>query len=88
MIDGLVVIEPNINPDSAGKFAIDFGGDKFGGHGTSLYDNHTLMAVYAGCAAFWRAAKRAMSPIRARVDTRGGELQKMKLSPRRNGVAR
>ena len=51
IIDGLVVIEPNINPDSAGKFVIDFGGDLFVGHGTSLYDNHTLMAVYAACAA-------------------------------------
>ena len=51
MIDGLVVIEPNINPDSAGLFAIDFGGEVFTGHGTSLYDNHTLMAIYAPCAA-------------------------------------
>jgi hypothetical protein len=50
LIDGLVVIEPNINPDSAGKVDIDFGGDVFSGHGTSLYDNHTLMAVYAACA--------------------------------------
>ncbi len=51
LIDGLVVIEPNINPDSAGKFVIDFGGDIFAGHGTSLYDNHTLMGIYAPCAA-------------------------------------
>ena len=51
IIDGLVVIEPSINPDSAGKFVIDFGGDRFAGHGTSLYDNHTLMAIYAPCAA-------------------------------------
>jgi len=51
VIDGAVVIEPNINPNSAGKFVIDFGGDLFAGHGTSLYDNHTLMAVYAACAA-------------------------------------
>ncbi len=51
LIDGLVVIEPNINPDSAGKFTIDFGGDLFDGHGTSLYDNHTLMGIYAPCAA-------------------------------------
>lgn len=51
LIDGSVVIEPNINPDSAGKFVIDFGGDIFAGHGTSLYDNHTLMAIYAACAA-------------------------------------
>ncbi len=51
LIDGLVVIEPNINPDSAGKFAIDYGGDIFEGHGTSLYDNHTLMGIYAPCAA-------------------------------------
>jgi len=51
LIDGLVVIEPNINPDSAGKFAIDFGGEIFNGHGTSLYDNHTLMGIYAPCAA-------------------------------------
>ncbi len=51
LIDGLVVIEPNINPDSAGKFVIDFDGDLFAGHGTSLYDNHTLMAIYAPCAA-------------------------------------
>ena len=50
-IDGAVVIEPNINPDSAGKFVIDFGGDLFAGHGTSLYDNHTLMSIYAACAA-------------------------------------
>jgi hydroxybutyrate-dimer hydrolase len=51
VIDGGVIIEPNINPDSAGKFVIDFGGDLFAGHGTSLYDNHTQMAVYAACAA-------------------------------------
>ena len=51
LIDGLVVIEPNINPDSAGKFVIDFDGDLFAGHGTSLYDNHTLMSIYAPCAA-------------------------------------
>lgn len=51
LIDGLVVIEPNINPDSAGKFAIDFGGEIFEGHGTSLFDNHTLMGIYAPCAA-------------------------------------
>jgi hydroxybutyrate-dimer hydrolase len=50
-IDGAVVIEPSINPDSAGKFVIDFGGDLFEGHGTSLYDNHTLMSIYAACAA-------------------------------------
>jgi hydroxybutyrate-dimer hydrolase len=51
LIDGAAVIEPNINPDSAGKFVIDFDGDIFSGHGTSLYDNHTLMSVYAACAA-------------------------------------
>ncbi len=51
IIDGLVVIEPSINPDSAGKFVIDFGGEEFTGHGTSLYDNHTLMGIYAPCAA-------------------------------------
>lgn len=50
-IDGAVVIEPSINPDSAGKFVINFGGDLFAGHGTSLYDNHTLMSIYAACAA-------------------------------------
>ena len=36
LIDGLVVIEPNINPDSAGKFAIRYGDRTFTGHGTSL----------------------------------------------------
>jgi hydroxybutyrate-dimer hydrolase len=51
LIDGLVVIEPNINPDSAGKFVIEFGDESFSGHGTSLYDNHTLMSIFAGCAA-------------------------------------
>ncbi|MCP3871014.1 MAG: D-(-)-3-hydroxybutyrate oligomer hydrolase [Gammaproteobacteria bacterium] len=51
LIDGLVVIEPNINPRSAGKFVIKFGDDRFTGHGTSLYDNHTMMSVYAACAA-------------------------------------
>lgn len=51
VIDALVVIEPNINPDSAGKFVIKFGDDSFAGHGTSLYDNNTLMGLYAPCAA-------------------------------------
>ena len=51
LIDAAVVIEPNINPNSAGKFSIDFGGEVFTGHGTSLYDNHTLMSIYAPCAA-------------------------------------
>ncbi|MGI9335620.1 MAG: 3-hydroxybutyrate oligomer hydrolase family protein [Gammaproteobacteria bacterium] len=51
LIDGAVVIEPNINPDSAGKFAIRYKGTDFAGHGTSLYDNHTLMGLYAPCAA-------------------------------------
>ena len=55
LIDGLVVIEPSINPDSAGKFIIDFGGDIFVGHGTSLYDNMTLMSIYAPCAALSRS---------------------------------
>ena len=51
LIDGAAVIEPSINPNSAGKFVIDFGGDIFAGHGTSLYDNNTLMSIYAACAA-------------------------------------
>lgn len=51
LIDGLVVIEPNINPDSAGKFVIRYDGDDFDGHGTSLYEYNTLMGIYAPCAA-------------------------------------
>lgn len=50
-IDGLVAIEPNINPDSSGKFAVECGKKSFCGHGTSQFDITTLMGLYAPCAA-------------------------------------
>ncbi len=50
-IDGLVVIEPNIAPNSKGKFSILIGQDEFTRHGTSLFDYSTLMGVFAPCAA-------------------------------------
>lgn len=78
LIDGLVVIEPNINPDSAGKFGIDFGGDLFFGHGTSLYDNHTLMAMYAPCAALHPSLAGTpfnLDPIGAAEGTRANRCE-------------
>ncbi|MGD9212775.1 MAG: 3-hydroxybutyrate oligomer hydrolase family protein, partial [Desulfobacteraceae bacterium] len=51
LIDGLVVSQPNINPDSANKFEIKIGTKRFNGHGTSFFENSTLMGIYAPCAA-------------------------------------
>lgn len=81
LIDGLVVIEPNINPDSAGKFVIDFGGDVFEGHGTSLFDNHTLMSVYAPCAALSPSLVGTpvnLDPIGALPGSRANRCQALK----------
>ncbi len=50
-IDGLVVIEPNITPNSKGKFSIIVGQETFETHGTTLFDYSTLMGVFAPCAA-------------------------------------
>lgn len=51
LIDGLVVTEPNIQPQ-AGNYAIQVGGEApFDPAGRSLYDSITLMSVYAACAA-------------------------------------
>jgi hydroxybutyrate-dimer hydrolase len=83
VIDGLVVIEPNINPDSAGKFVIDFGGSLFAGHGTSLYDNHTLMAVYAACAALSPSLAETpfnLDPIGAPAGSRANRCRALKQS--------
>jgi hydroxybutyrate-dimer hydrolase len=46
-----VVTEPNLAPDSAGKFVIRFDDADFAGHGDSLYGAITLMSLYAPCAA-------------------------------------
>lgn len=51
LIDGVVVIEPSINPDSVGRFEIQFGNKVFNDHGATLYDDITTMGIYAGCAA-------------------------------------
>ncbi|MEJ2157736.1 MAG: 3-hydroxybutyrate oligomer hydrolase family protein [Desulfobacteraceae bacterium] len=83
LIDGLVVIEPNINPDSAGKFAIDFGGEIFEGHGTSLYDNHTLMGIYAPCAALSPSLAGTplnLDPIGAPAGARAGRCESLQAS--------
>jgi hydroxybutyrate-dimer hydrolase len=83
LIDGLVVIEPNINPDSAGKFAIDFGGDIFEGHGTSLFDNHTLMGIYAPCAALSPSLAGTplnLEPIGAPAGSRAARCESLKAS--------
>lgn len=51
LIDGVVVTEPNIQPQ-AGSFSIRFGSDApFDPAGRSLYDSITTMSVYAACAA-------------------------------------
>ncbi len=51
LIDGLVVTEPNIQPQS-GRFVIRFGDEPpFDPNGRSLYDSITLMSVYAACAS-------------------------------------
>jgi hydroxybutyrate-dimer hydrolase len=51
LIDGVVVTEPNIQPQ-AGAFTIRVGGEApFDPEGRSLYDSITLMSVYAACAA-------------------------------------
>ena len=51
LIDGLVVTEPNIQPED-GRFVIRFGtGADFDPNGRTLYDSITLMSVYAACAA-------------------------------------
>jgi len=81
VFDGGVIIEPNINPDSADKFVIDFGGDVFAGHGTSLYDNHTLMAVYAACAALSPSLIGTpfnLDPIGAPADSRANRCTTLK----------
>ena len=83
LIDGLVVIEPNINPDSAGKFVIDFGGEIFEGHGTSLYDNHTLMGIYAPCAALSPSLTGTplnSDPIGARAGSRANRCEALAMS--------
>lgn len=81
LIDGLVVIEPNINPNSAGKFVIDFGGDLFAGHGTSLYDSITLMGVYAPCAALSPSLTGTpvnVDPIGAPLGSRANRCQALR----------
>lgn len=81
LIDGLVVIEPNINPRSAGRFVIRFGDTDFDGHGTSLYDNHTLMAVYAACAALSPSLVGTplnIDPIGAPAGARANRCQALK----------
>ncbi len=51
LIDGLVVTEPNIQPED-GRFVIKFGADApFDPAGRTLYDSITLMSMYAACAA-------------------------------------
>ena len=51
LIGGLVVTEPNIQPE-AGGISIRFGNDDpFEPNGRSIYDSITLMSVYAACAA-------------------------------------
>ena len=80
-IDGAVVIEPSINPDSSGKFVIDFGGDLFEGHGTSLYDNHTLMSIYAACAALSPSLAGTplnLDPIGAPVGARANRCESLR----------
>ena len=81
LIDGATVIEPNINPDSAGKFVINFGGDIFAGHGTSLYDNHTLMSIYAACAALSPSLEGTpvnLDPIGAPGGSRANRCESLK----------
>ncbi|HEX2198131.1 MAG TPA: 3-hydroxybutyrate oligomer hydrolase family protein [Burkholderiales bacterium] len=51
LIDGVVVTEPNIQPQG-GRFTIRVGnGAAFDPRGRSLYDSITLMSVFAACAA-------------------------------------
>lgn len=60
-IDGLVVTEPSMNPNSAGKFDIQFGTDVFSDHGATLYDDITVMGTYAACAI--RNSSLANTPL-------------------------
>jgi hydroxybutyrate-dimer hydrolase len=53
LIDGLVVTEPNINPDAGGGVTIRFGDETFPALGNTLYDDVTAMALYADCASLW-----------------------------------
>jgi hydroxybutyrate-dimer hydrolase len=81
IIDAAVVLEPNINPDSAGKFVIDFGDDLFAGHGTSLYDSISLMGVYAPCAALSPSLTGTpfnLDPIGAPVGARANRCQSLR----------
>lgn len=78
LIDGLVVIEPNINPDSAGKFTIEFGEEPFSGHGTSLLDNATLMGIFAPCAALSASLENTpcnLDPIGAPEEARSNRCE-------------
>ena len=51
LIDGLVVTEPNIDPE-AGRFVIRLGSEApFDPAGRTIYDSMTMMSVYASCAA-------------------------------------
>jgi hydroxybutyrate-dimer hydrolase len=53
LIDGLVVTEPNINPDAGSRVTIQVGDEAFPALGNTLYDDVTGMALYADCASLW-----------------------------------
>ena len=77
-IDGLVATQPSINPDSAGKLTIQVGSERFSGHGTSLFDNITLMAIYAPCAALSASLQNTpcnLDPIGAPEGARANRCQ-------------
>jgi hydroxybutyrate-dimer hydrolase len=62
MIDGVVVSEPNVNPEHDGRFVIRQGNGKpLQQHSRSLYDYLTLIDVFQGCANL--APANATAPL-------------------------
>ena len=74
LIDGLVVTEPNINPDAGGRVSIEFGDETFPVLGNTLYDDVTAMALYADCASLWEGLAGApffgLEPVGAPASAR------------------
>ena len=63
LIDGLVVTEPNIQPED-GRFVIRFGDDPpFDPRGRTIYDSMSLMSVYAACAALAPSLAASAAPL-------------------------